>query len=136
MCISLKPTKIQYPYKMSDLYKRFLLFLVGCIGTRSLFAYLAKTQTAYLPYMGFLALLPAIGFTYIYATGSRKTGPEVFGEKIWWNDLRPVHALLYGLFAVAAIMGQKRAWIFLAIDVVLGLLSFVYHHYMAGDFSS
>ena len=29
----------------------------------------------------------------------RKTGKEVFGSKIWWNDLRPVHASLYILFA-------------------------------------
>jgi hypothetical protein len=36
----------------------------------------------YLPYLGYLALLPAIGFAYIYITKSRQTGLEVFGEKI------------------------------------------------------
>jgi hypothetical protein len=85
---------------MNTVQKRFLLFLVGCIGTRSLFVYLAKNaSTQILMYMGYLALLPAIGFIYIYISGARKTGGEVFGEKIWWNDLRPLHSVLYFIFA-------------------------------------
>ena len=57
---------------MNTIQKRFLLFLVGCIGTRSLFVYLAKNATEkYLMYLGYLALLPAIGFLYIYFTGAR-----------------------------------------------------------------
>ncbi len=36
---------------MNTIQKRFLLFLIGCIGTRSLFVYLAKNaNTTYLPY--------------------------------------------------------------------------------------
>jgi len=81
---------------MNPIQKRFLLFLIGCIGSRTLFAILAKnTGVNYLPILGYIALLPAIGFMYIYVTGSRKTGVEVGGEKIWWNDLRPIHAVLY-----------------------------------------
>lgn len=81
---------------MDTLYKRFLLFLIGCIGTRLLLVHIARTlDTELLRYMGYLALLPAFGFIYIYMSGTRKTGPEVFGDKIWWNDLRPLHGLLY-----------------------------------------
>ena len=122
---------------MNNIHKRFLLFIFGCIGIRSLFVVIAKNAPInYLKYMGYLALLPAISFMYIYITGSRKTGPEVFGEKIWWNDLRPLHALLYFLFAYNAILGDKSsAWNYLAIDVVFGLLSFLFFHYKNGDFS-
>jgi len=120
---------------MNDLQKRFALFLIGCIGTRSLFVYIAKNiSLKYLPYLGFLALLPAFGFTYIFLTGARKTGAEVFGEKIWWNDLRPLHALFYTLFASMAIMGNKFAWVWLLIDVLVGLTSFLFFHYKNGDF--
>ena len=64
---------------MNDMQKRFALFLFGCIGVRSLFVYIAKTTNVqYLPYLGYLALLPAIGFSYIYLTGTRQTGAEVF----------------------------------------------------------
>ena len=56
---------------MNSFQKRFLLFLIGCIGMRSLFVILArKANIEYLKYMGYLALLPAIGFIYIYLTGS------------------------------------------------------------------
>ena len=120
---------------MNDLQKRFLMFLIGCIGVRSLFVIIAKyVNTQYLKYMGYLALLPAIGFIYIYLTGSRKTGPETFGEKIWWNNLRPIHSMLYFLFAYNAINGNKQAWIYLLVDVLFGLISFLVHHYVNGDF--
>ena len=121
---------------MNDLQKRFLLFLIGCIGTRSLLVILAKNASElYLKYMGYLALLPAIGFIYIFLTGSRQTGAEVFGGKIWWNNLRPVHALLYLLFAYNAILGRKNAWIYLLLDVIIGLFSFLTFHFYNGDFS-
>jgi hypothetical protein len=120
---------------MNDTQKRFLLFLIGCIGTRSLFVYVAKNvDVKYLPLLGYLALLPAIGFMYIYLTGSRKTGGEVFGEKIWWNDLRPIHSLIYFLFAYNAIIGNNKAWIYLLVDVIFGLSSFLIFHFKNGDF--
>lgn len=121
---------------MNNIQKRFLLFLVGCIGIRSLFVIVAKNSPVnYLKYLGFIALLPAIGFVYIFFTGARQTGAEVFGEKIWWNNLRPIHALLYFLFAYNAIMGNTGAWVYLLIDVILGLLGFTIFHYKNGDFS-
>jgi len=120
---------------MNDIQKRFLLFLIGCIGTRALFVYVAKNiDVKYLPLLGYLALLPAIGFIYIYLTGSRKTGGEVFGEKIWWNDLRPIHSLLYFLFAYNAIIGNNKAWVYLLVDVIFGLSSFLIFHFKNGDF--
>jgi len=120
---------------MNAMQKRFLLFLLGCIGTRSLFVYLAKNaNSAYLMYMGYLALLPAISFFYIFLTDSRKTGAEVFGDKIWWNNLRPIHGLLYFLFAYNAIVGNQFAWIYLLIDVIVGLVSFLGFHYYNNDF--
>ena len=121
---------------MNNIQKRFLLFLFGCIGTRSLLVYLAKTTNKqFLMYFGYLALLPAIGFFYLFLTGTRKTGSEVIGDKIWWNNLRPIHGLLYSLFAYNAITGNLNAWKYLLVDVLLGLISFFIFHYYNGDFS-
>ena len=121
---------------MNNIQKRFLLFIFGCISIRLLFLYIAKTiDNSYLPILGLLALIPAIGFFYIFFTNSRDTGPEVFGEKIWWNDLRIVHGLLYLIFAILAITRQSYAWIPLLIDVSIGLLSFLYFHYSNGNFN-
>ena len=120
---------------MNTMRQRMLLFLFGCIGLRSLFVIIAKYASPnMLKYMGYLALLPAIGFMYIYFTGSRPTGAEVFGEKIWWNDLRPIHSILYILFAFNAITGNASAWIYLLFDVLFGLTNFVWFHYSNGNF--
>ena len=114
---------------METIHKRFLLFLVGCMGTRFFFVWLAKVvDETWLRRMGYLALLPAIGFFTIWLTGIRKTGPEVFGERIWWNHLRPVHGALYGLFAWFAIQGRSDAWMILLVDTLVGLTSFLAHH--------
>lgn len=121
---------------MNNIQKRFLLYLIGCIGTRSLFVYVAKNAgPKQLPLLGYLALFPAIGFMYIYLTGSRQTGAEVFGDKIWWNDLRPIHSLLYFLFAYNAILGNANSWTYLFIDVVIGLVGFLFFHYRKDNFS-
>jgi len=121
---------------MNNLQKRFLLFLIACIGTRISFVFISKyVPNDYLPYLGYLALLPMIGFSLIWITNSRKTGAEVMGDKIWWNDLRPIHALMYGLFAYNAINKNENAWIYLLIDVIIGLVSFLRHHYLEGNFA-
>tara|TARA_B110000208_G_scaffold7450_1_gene9479 strand:+ start:880 stop:1248 length:369 start_codon:yes stop_codon:yes gene_type:complete len=109
--------------------KRIVLFLFGCMTVRFGLVYLTnKMPTKYLPYMGYIGLLPAIGFAYIYLTDSRKTGAEVFGDKIWWNDLRPIHSLLYFIFAYLAINASNQAYIPLLIDVVIGLVAFMVYH--------
>ena len=115
---------------MNDLQKRFALFFFGCIGARLLLAIIAKNiDTKYLKYMGYLLLLPAFGFMFIYLTGIRKTGAEVFGEKIWWNNLRPLHAILYLLFSINAINGNRNSWLYLLLDVFIGLIAFLFHHF-------
>ena len=114
-----------------DSKRSVLLFLLGCIGTRILLVYLSSiAPEEYLQYMGIIAGIISVGFMTIYLTGSRKTGIEVNGGKIWWNDLRPVHSVLYGLFAYFAIMKKSYAWIFLLIDVVIGLMSYILHYYI------
>ena len=119
---------------MNDLQKRFGLFLIGCIGVRSIFVYVSKhASVTFLMYMGYLALIQAIGFFYIYLSGTRQTGAEVFGEKIWWNHLRPIHGLLYLLFGYNAIIGNKNAWIYLLLDVIIGLFSFCLFHFYNGN---
>ncbi len=108
------------------------LFLFGCIGTRLILTFLAKTQIDYLPYMCFAAVVMSLGFFYIYFTGSRPIGIETGGKPIWWNHLRPLHGFLYGLFAYMAIVQQNRdAWKVLLVDTAIGLGAFVNHHYLS-----
>ena len=108
--------------------KRVLLFLFGCILTRSLIAYLAKTGTHNTRVvMAYVAIFVAISWIYLFFSGKRKNGPEVFGEGIWWNNLRPVHAGLYLVFAYMVLIGnlENEAWKVLTIDVIIGLVAWM-----------
>ena len=121
---------------MNMIQKRFIMFLVGCIGVRTILAFLARAVPLYiLPYLGLVALLPVFGWIYIFLTNSRTTGPEVLGGTIWWNSLRIPHAILYMLFALFALQQKPSAWYFLLADVILGLISFIFYHYTSGNFA-
>ena len=119
---------------MNTLKLRFFLFLFGCIGSRILFTILAAFSKGWvLQLLGIIALIPVIGWLYIIFIGERDTGLEVFGGKIWWQKLRPIHALLWAFFAYLAIMGNNKAWIALAVDTTFGLTSFLAHHWSEGN---
>ena len=77
-----------------------------------------------------LLTIPAIGFIYIYMNGLRKTGGEVFGGKIWWNTLRPVHATLYLLTAILVYRKNKNAYLLIIADTIIGLMAFTIYHLM------
>ena len=118
---------------MESLQKRMLLFLIGCMGTRFMLVWLAYSYPSLLWVMGVLAAVVAMGFFTIYIGGLRTTGAEVFGDKIWWNSLRPVHGTLYMLFAILALSGvHAHAWKVLLVDVVIGLMAFLMHHGLVG----
>ena len=109
---------------------RALLFLIGCIGTRSAVAYAAATvNTKYLWYLGLIALVPVIGWIYIIETGSRPSGFEAEG-RVWWNAMRPVHAALWAGFAAMAFSGNRNAYLFLLADVILGLGNWAVHYFI------
>lgn len=120
---------------MNTIQKRFLLFLFGCIPTRLLYTYLAKNNIKYLPHLGYIALIIGLGFMYIYITDSRKTGGEVFGDTIWWNNFRPIHSILFLMFAYFAIVNKNpESWKLLFADTLLGLVLFLYYHYSQNNF--
>jgi hypothetical protein len=120
---------------MDNKYKSIILFLIGCIGSRLTFALLAKyIFIEYLPYLGIISLIPIIGWLYIIFIGKRDTGFEVFGDKIWWKDLRPIHTLLWATFSYMAITGNRKAWIVLLIDTLFGISAFLVYHWQQGNF--
>lgn len=112
--------------------QRICLFLFGCILTRIVFFVLAKyssilTQNV----LGYIAFIIATGFIIIYMFGLRKTGFETGGEAIWWNNLRPIHSVLYYLFFWNIFYGNRtEAWQILLVDVLVGLGSFVFYHFL------
>ena len=120
---------------MNTIQKRFLLFIFVCILTRLILTFVVKKlKLIYLPIAGYIGLILGISFLTIYYYNLRKTGIEVFGDKIWWNDIRPIHGILYLIFAYLAINKNKNAWIILLLDVIFGLIMFIEHHYTNDNF--
>jgi hypothetical protein len=106
---------------------RILLFLFGCMTARILLALLAKYLTpTYLQIMGVLTLIPAFGMMYLFFFGKKKAG--AFGGKLWWNNMRMVHGLIYLIFSICAIMKKSWSWMILMFDVVIGLTAFLVHY--------
>lgn len=120
---------------MNDIQKRFLLFIFGCILMRTIIVIIAKDRQEWLPVMGYFSMIIAFGFLFIWSTGARQTGPEVFGGKVWWNDVRPIHGLLYLLFGISAIQQNPNSWIILLADVLIGATGFLNFHYKEGNLS-
>ncbi len=115
---------------------RFFLFLVGCMGSRLLFTLISYYASGwFLMMLGFLAMIPVLGWFYIIFIGERDTGVEVMGDKIWWKPLRPVHMLLWFFFAWLAVTGSTKAWMVLLVDTLLGLTAFLAYHGSQGNFS-
>ena len=121
--------------RLNSIQRRFLAFIIGCVGVRLLLVHLVrKIRRDRLPILGYAALLVAFGFLFIFITGGRKTGIEVQGGKIWWNKLRPIHAFFYLWFACLAFKKDKNSYIPLLLDVVFGLTSFLSYHLTVGSF--
>ena len=109
--------------------RRLVLFLIGCMGARTGLTYIVKHHAhAHKNALASLLLIPAFGFAYIYMNDLRKTGAEVFGDRIWWNDLRPFHALMYFVTAALVHTRTNKSHYPIALDTLVGLLSFTYHH--------
>ena len=103
---------------------RQFLFLFGCIGSRSLLAYLAYKED-HKDLLTWITTIIGIGLWIVYIFKLRNSGFEA-GGKIWWNHLRPVHGSLYLLFAYMNHTGFIYSYVILVIDVVIALFAYYY----------
>lgn len=115
-------------YIMEFDIRRIYYFLGLCITTRLTIAWLAWKYPKITEKIGLVALLPAMGWLYIYFVSGRDTGAEVFGGKIWWNQLRVPHAMLWSLAALYSQRQSNLTWIPLLIDALLGLTSWIVNY--------
>ena len=118
---------------MNKLQKRFILFLLGCIPIRFLIVYIVKNiPNKYLPLTAPITLIMGLGFFYNFFI--KKEKGATFKQVAWWNNLRPIHGLLYILYSYYAYKKNPNAYKILLIDVIFGLLSFLIYHASIGSF--
>lgn len=101
------------------------LFIFGCFPVRLFIAFLAyrvtKLNISLLPIMGIFGLIIGLGFFY-NIINKRERG--AFNQKVWWQNYRFIHSLLFLLFGVLALQKNENAYKLLFIDVILGLIFF------------
>lgn len=116
---------------LDDNQKRIILFLFGCVPARLLIAFTAsRLSFNNLKILAYMYLLIAIVMSYLAIANKRLTGPETFGNKIWWTPhLRLVHAFLYFTFFLLTVMKYSNTYIILYIDVIIGLFAFIANEY-------
>jgi hypothetical protein len=113
---------------MNNQTKKIFRGFFICILVRSIFVLLAyKLTKDAVYYMAFPAAIISIGFiiSFINFNGS---GNGVFGGEIWWNNLRLVHGIIYGIFAYMAVNYNKFAYRPLMVDIIIGAVSFIAHY--------
>lgn len=104
-----------------------ILFWCACIPVRLLLVSIAYAfEQGHIDdryRLPFLALILFIGlpFFYRYVSGTRTSGPETFGRPIWWNPLRPIHGMLYTLYAFLFYRRLRGAYLLLLVDVCVGV---------------
>ena len=127
----------------TDIQKRFLLFLLGCIPTRILLAnivYYSSKHEYIRIIMGMITLIISLGFLSIFIFGLREKGTETFGKPIWWNSLRPIHSLIYAFVAYNLLFVWNKHSLhlernLLLFDALFGLCAFLIYHTYNGFFS-
>lgn len=141
-------------YNITPLQKRFIYFLFGCIPTRLGLGFLTGYSIQY-PILqlilGLMFGIISIGFITIFLFGLRKKGAETQGQPIWWNYLRPIHSLLYGIVAYLLLssfinyyynQGDNKFNLKTTLklgkniiigDTIFGLISFIIYHSIQGN---
>lgn len=97
-------------------FDRFLLFLLVCIPVRLIYAFI---QNRYVFLNWISGIIGAI-FIYKWYTWNGELGG--FGGKLWWNNMRLIHGIIY-IFSV-------KYPILLYYDVVLGFIAKLYNYYL------
>lgn len=107
------------------------LFFMGCIPVRILLAYVVylvlndSLYESYKPYLAAIVMTIGLSFMIIYTMDWRQSGVEA-GGKIWWNNLRPIHSVIYLLTAVGMLYDVKNIYALLLVDVMIGIYAELY----------
>ena len=104
------------------------MFLFGCIPSRFYWLIFSLNSQTHLKIAGLYCFYLYLDF-YTFTLLEHEKLAETIGAPIWWNHLRPVHALLYLVSAIMALQENKRAYMPIVIDTLFGLVAFTCYHF-------
>ena len=101
----------------------FLFSLCIALRFSIAFAVYKLYNNKYSKYLSIILLIIGLGFVYQYMSKVRKVG--AFGQKIWWDNYRPIHAILYVLGSVLLYMKNKYAFMPILLDTIIGIIVYL-----------
>ena len=114
-------------------YIRSILFFILCIGGRLAFALLARYIIIYdtskfaNSALILLSIIVASALLSHFLFDTRQVAIEA-GGLVWWNAIRPIHASIFILFAAYSTRGYTFAWMFLIMDLIVGIIAWCYNY--------
>ena len=72
--------------------------------------------------------LASIGTMYLYFTKSRKNG--AFNQNIWWDFMRPIHAIMFFVIALLLYNKYKYTYIIVIVDTLIGIPFHIKNRYL------
>lgn len=104
------------------------IYFSVCIILRLLLAYLVfvtyNKKKRYILIIIYLS--SAIGLLYHYLNKKRKNG--AFDNIVWWDDLRPLHAVLFISTSILLYIKNPYSYILPFTDTIIGLIMYLLHH--------
>jgi len=101
-------------------------YYIICIFVRLSLAYsvyyVQKMPIRYL--FVFLYFILSLGELYQYTMKTRTVG--AFHNKVWWDSLRPIHALLFLFTSVSLFYKYKYSYMFLLLDTLISVLGYIF----------
>lgn len=112
------------------------IFVRTCLAAVAFYIANVAQNARLLRLMAILLLIPAIVMFGLWAFGARQNALESLerGGRTWWNDMRPVHALLYFGFSALVLSSpshhhltspQEHAYALLLADAGIGAGAFL-----------
>jgi hypothetical protein len=102
------------------------LFFLLCIIVRLFIVYVVYKYPSNILIIPLLVI--SIGF--IYQTLYKPRNKGTFGQNIWWEFLRPFHALTYLVASILVYNKNKYAPHVLLFDLIVGTLFHIYYRYV------
>jgi hypothetical protein len=113
---------LRLPFLRQNVKKKMVSkFWQFCVPVRVLLAIaVCFLPTRFLPYAGALALFGVAGLLYRFFTYT-DSQLGAFNQRVTWNSVRPLHAMIWALFAVLAVSKNTRAKWIPFVDVAVGV---------------
>jgi len=106
---------------------RTILYFTVCIPIRLTFAYLpVLLGETYHAYLAALTGAMSLGTLNLALRNEPSAQTGFFGGHAWWAPYRAVHALILLLATILLLRRDKKASVFMFIDVLLGLVIYTY----------